>query len=273
MRVVYFDCQAGAAGDMLLGALLDAGEQLEMAQHRTSFIDRWMVALQPLLALEDHARVEAKRVMRAGVECLKIDFFVGDTHADHHHAKGHGHSHGHHDHRHYRDIKQLIVEWSRQGALSVRAAKTAERAFELLAVAEGKVHGIDPEKVHFHEVGAFDAIMDIVGFGIALELLTADRIEASPVTFGSGFVEAAHGRMSVPPPAVAEIALRSGIPTTGLELQGECLTPTGAALLAATVERWGGVPALTKIEAQGFGAGTRDTKGMANAVRVLVGAP
>lgn len=265
MRVAYFDCQAGAAGDMLVGALLDAGERIEQRTTNTSFIDRWMVALQPLLSLEAHSRVEVKRVMRAGLECLKVDFFVGETHADHHHG---GH---HHHHRHYSDIKRLISGWKEQGAVSERAAKTAARAFELLAVAEGKVHGIDPERVHFHEVGAFDAIMDIVGFGIALELLDIGRVEGSAVTLGSGVIEAAHGRMSVPPPAVAELVAREGIPTTGAPLKGECLTPTGAALLSATVERWGTVPPFAKIHAQGFGAGTRDTAEGANAVRVFIG--
>ena len=264
MRVAYFDCQAGAAGDMLVGALLDAGERLERRNFNTSFIDRWMVALQPLLSLEAHSRVEVKRVMRAGLECLKVDFFVGETHADHHHAAGH-------HHRHYSDIKRLIGEWKEQGAVSQRAATTAERAFELLAIAEGKVHGIEPERVHFHEVGAFDAIMDIVGFGVALELLNIGRVEASAVTLGSGVIEAAHGRMTVPPPAVAELVARSEIPTTGIALKGECLTPTGAALLSATVERWGAVPPFAKMLSQGFGAGTRDTAEGANAVRVFVG--
>ena len=269
MRVAYFDCQAGAAGDMLVGAVLDAGEKLEQQHSGSSFIDRWMVALQPLLSLEPHARVEVKRVMRAGLDCLKVDFYVGDTHADHHHAGHHGHHHSH-DHRHYSEIKRLLGGWREQGAVSSRAAEVAAGAFEQLAIAEGKVHGIDPEKVHFHEVGAFDAIMDIVGFGIALELLKIERVEGSPVTLGSGFVQAAHGRMSVPPPAVAELVARHGIPSTGLELKGECVTPTGAALLAATVTRWGALPAWT-MRAQGLGAGTRDTPEGANAVRVFIG--
>lgn len=321
MRIAYFDCGAGASGDMLLAAVVDA---LPDADART-----WESAMGPLLTLEPGGRVRLERVRRGAFEALKVDFFVGNVHADehvsgshqpgkraaerhhpeilhphhhestasadhHHHHHPHSHhshthdihdhvqgrrvhthaavaDHHHHAHRSFAEIRALLEDLRRQSLLTEQAASRAIAAFELLGKAEAKVHGVPLETVHFHEVGAFDSVMDIAGFAVAMELLNVERVVCSPVTVGTGFVETAHGRLSVPPPAVLDILMRRGMPVSGLQLPGECLTPTGAALLASYADRFGGLPALDRVTAHGAGAGTRNPEGTANVVRLTVG--
>jgi uncharacterized protein (TIGR00299 family) protein len=169
-----------------------------------------------------------------------------------------------HAHRHWQQIESIIDK----STLSATQKDLAKRIFMKLGEAEARVHGVELSKIHFHEVGAVDSIVDIVGSAVGLDLLGVDRFEASPVPPGRGWVKAAHGRMPLPAPATAEI-LR-GVPLAESMIDGEMTTPTGAAILATVVEKFGAFPALT-IEAIGLGAGTRETPEQANIVRLFVG--
>jgi uncharacterized protein (TIGR00299 family) protein len=169
-----------------------------------------------------------------------------------------------HVHRHWHHIEALIDK----STLTPRQKDLAKRIFLKLGEAEASVHGVDLSKIHFHEVGAVDSIADIVGSAVGLDLLGVDRYEASPVPTGRGWVKAAHGRMPLPAPATAE--LLRGVPLAESFLEGEMTTPTGAAILTTVVERFAPLPALT-IESIGLGAGTRETPGQANILRLFVG--
>lgn len=234
MKVLYFDCFSGAAGDMILGALLDAGASEEAV--------RSVLAALPL----DGFAVEVRTVTRASLRATKVDVTVT----------------GDHEHRGPREIEALL----HAAPLPEEVRARALRVFARLTRAEAKVHGIPPDEVHFHEVGAVDAIVDVVGCAAALESLAPDRVLASPVAVGRGIVEAAHGPIPVPAPAVVE--LLHGVP---LEERGtgELVTPTGAALLVEAVHEFGAMPPMT-VDASGYGAGTRDPA-LPNVVRVLVG--
>ena len=234
MRTVYFDCFSGAAGDMLLGALLDAGAS--EADVRTA------VGALGLAGCS----IEIRAVTRGSLRATKVDVAVT----------------GEQEHRGPDDIAALL----RNAALSEEVRETAVKTFDLLTDAEAKVHGIPRERVHFHEVGAVDAIVDVVGCSAALASLRPERVLASPVTIGRGLVDTEHGPIPVPAPAVVE--LLHGVP---LEERGshELVTPTGAAFLRAVVDAFGAMPPLT-VSASGYGAGTRDTD-VPNVVRVIIG--
>ena len=234
MRTVYFDCFSGAAGDMLLGALLDAGASEEAVR---SALDA--------LALDGFA-LEVRQVTRASLRATKVDVTVT----------------GEHPLRGPREIAALLHAAPLPDAVRDRAL----RVFDLLADAEAKVHGIPRDDVHFHEVGAVDAIVDVAGCAAALESLAPQRVVASPVATGRGIVAAAHGPLPVPAPAVVE--LLRGVP---LEERGEeeLVTPTGAAILREAADDFGPMPPMT-IAAAGYGAGSRDGA-LPNVVRVLVG--
>jgi pyridinium-3,5-bisthiocarboxylic acid mononucleotide nickel chelatase len=243
-RIVYFDCASGAAGDMLLGALVDLGLSLDALRAELG-----------KLALGGY-RLESHRVHRAGLHATKVEVRVGEG--------GHGHDQGHgHAHRRLPDILGLIERSGLQPAV-----KEKSRAlFRRLAEAEGQVHGTPPEDVHFHEVGAVDAIVDIVGGVIGLAWLKADRVVCSPLNVGTGTVTMSHGTFPVPPPATA--ALVRGIPVYGAG-EGELLTPTGALLVTGHAHDYGPLPPM-RLEAAGHGAGSRDTPGRPNVLRLLVG--
>lgn len=234
MRALYLDCFSGAAGDMILGALLDAGAP-EAAV-------REALAALPLEGFD----VEVRTVTRASLRATKVDVTVAGGHAR----------------RGPREIEALLQD----APLPPGIRDRARRVFALLTEAEAKVHGIAPEEVHFHEVGAVDAIVDVVGCAAALEALAPERVFASPVATGRGIVQAAHGPIPVPAPAVVE--LLHGVP---LEERGteELVTPTGAAILREAVHEFGPMPPMT-VTASGYGAGTRDPA-MPNVVRALVG--
>jgi pyridinium-3,5-bisthiocarboxylic acid mononucleotide nickel chelatase len=244
-RIVYLDCASGAAGDMLLGALVDLGLPLDSL--------RAELAKLPLRGY----RIESHRVHRSGLHATKVDVVVGEEHA-HDHAHGH-----HHPHRRLPEILELIDRSGLEPA--VKGKSTA--LFGRLAEAEAKVHGTRPEDVHFHEVGAVDAIVDIVGGVIGLSWLKADRVVASPLNVGTGTVTMSHGTFAVPPPATADLV--RGVPVYGAG-DGELLTPTGALLITGHAAEYGPLPRL-KVDAIGHGAGTRDTPGRPNVLRLLVG--
>ena len=242
-RLVYFDCASGASGDMLLGALVDLGLPLDGLRQELSKL--------PL----DGYRLEARPVDRAGLRATKVDVIVD--------AHDHGGHHGHHAHRGLREILDLLGRSSLEAAVRDRAAAL----FRRLAEAEAAVHGTSPEEVHFHEVGAVDSIVDIVGGVCGLAWLKADRFAASPLNVGSGSAAMAHGTFPVPPPATARLVQGASVYGAG---EGELLTPTGALLVTAYAAVYGPLPAL-RLEGVGHGAGTRDTPGRPNVLRLIVG--
>jgi uncharacterized protein (TIGR00299 family) protein len=276
-RLVYFDCASGASGDMLLGALVDLGLPLDAL--------RAELAKVPL----EGYRLDARKVQRSGVQATKVDVLVpGQSHehghphspdhghAGHGHGNEHGHGHGHdheptrghtreagHAHRGLSDILTLIDRSTLDAGVKDRAAAL----FRRLAEAEATVHGTSPEDVHFHEVGAVDSIVDIVGGVIGLNWLGAQRYVASPLNVGTGTVTMSHGTFPVPPPATARLV--EGVPVYGAG-EGELLTPTGALLVTSHATAYGPLPPL-RPEAVGHGAGTRDTAGRPNVLRLIVG--
>jgi hypothetical protein len=235
MRIAYLDCASGISGDMMLGALVDAGVELAAVQ---AGIDS--------LGLPS-CRLAVAEVKKRGFRALQLTVEHEPEHA----------------HRHLHHIEAMIE----RSTLTPRQRDLARRIFARLAAAEAKVHGTTIEKVHFHEVGAVDSIADIVGSAIAWDLLGAGRIVCSPVPTGNGFVEIAHGRCAIPAPATGE--LLRGVPLAANSTEGELTTPTGAAIVAALVDEFGNLPAMT-IEQIGYGAGQHDFE-QPNLLRLLVG--
>jgi uncharacterized protein (TIGR00299 family) protein len=234
--IAWFHCFSGIAGDMALGALVDLGADLDEVR---ALCERIPVTGWTL---------EASPVLRGGLASTKVDVKAEETSV----VRTYGH------------IAAMVEE----ARLPERVRSRALATFEALAVAEGRLHRRPPEQVHFHEVGALDAIIDIVGTAAALELLDVDEVRASPVANGMGMTRSAHGVLPVPAPAVVE--LLRGAPTYGVDLSIELTTPTGAALLAATVTEWGPMPPM-EVRAVGFGAGTREIDGRPNVVQVVTG--
>ncbi len=267
MSVVWIDGQVAMAGDMLLGALIDAGADFDRV--RTGLL---ALAIDGWTLTREEVRRGAFRAVRVVVhvrgEVADLRFTPigpGHDHAhDHAHEHGHAHDHGAGNvHRAWKDVRALIVN----APLADRVKTRVLAAYGRLAEAEAKLHGMPVDDVELHEVGAVDAIIDIVGVCLALEDLGADTIVATPLPMALGSVNAAHGRIPLPAPATLE-ALR-GWPVFPGNVPGEWVTPTGAALIAALATP-GGPPAMT-IRAVGHGAGTRDPSAFANLVRVVVG--
>jgi hypothetical protein len=268
-RLLYFDCFSGISGDMVLGALIDAGLPFEELKR----------ALGTLAVSGYH--VHAARVLRAGVSATKFtvhDHEQGHDHDDHahqhsahaHHEGEEGHLHhpqGHepgHSHRSLTEIFRLIDT----SALSTSGRDRAKALFQRLAEAEAAIHHMTIEQVHLHEVGAVDSIIDIVGAVFALEWFAADRIVASPLNVGAGMVQSAHGLFPVPAPAT--VRLLGGAPIYGGTVQKELVTPTGALLVSSYASSFGPIPPMT-IEHVGYGAGDHDFASTPNVLRVLVG--
>jgi pyridinium-3,5-bisthiocarboxylic acid mononucleotide nickel chelatase len=234
--VAWFHCFSGIAGDMALGALIDAGA--DPAEVRS------LLRRLPISGWE----LEVEPVLRCGIAATKAHVRAPETGVV----------------RTASHIASMVEE----ARLPERVARRALTAFQALAEVEGRLHRRPPEQVHFHEVGGLDAIIDVVGTAAALELLGVDEVRSSPVANGTGMVRAAHGLLPNPPPAVVE--LLRGAPTHAIDVAMELTTPTGAALLAATVTGWGPLPAM-RIERSGFGAGSREIDGRPNAVQVVIG--
>lgn len=238
MKILYLDCHAGISGDMTVGALLDLGVPLE---HLRAELHK--VALPP-----DSYALSASRTERHYVAALKFDVAV----------------HDHHTHRHYAGIDSMIAG----SGLPEPVKETARLIFRRLAEAESLVHGVAIEDVHFHEVGAVDSIIDIVGTAICLEYLGVEKIYAAALPLGGGFVETAHGRLPVPAPATAE--LLKGLAVHGDCGPGERVTPTGAAIVAALTSGVGRQPDMM-LEKIGNGAGGRDFPDCPNILRAFLG--
>jgi uncharacterized protein (TIGR00299 family) protein len=236
MKTLYFDCFAGASGDMILGAMVAAGVDAVALREQLS-----------LLSVHGFS-VEFDMVDRAGLSATYARVQTAHEHT----------------HRHLADVLKIIHDSGLSGGVKQRAAKI----FTRLAEAEARVHNELVEDIHFHEVGALDAIVDVVGASICFELLNIDRFVSSPLHVGSGTVEMAHGRFPVPPPAVTE--LLKGVPFYSSEIKGELLTPTGAAIITTVCDEYGAIPQMTIAQA-GYGAGTREYDRFPNVLRVLLG--
>ncbi len=251
MKVLYYDCFSGISGDMHLGALVDLGVP---ADHLQAQLSR--------LGLDDEFDLRFEQQQKMGITGTRA--LVGLHHAEH---GGDDHHHGHHHHhpkqRNLADIRG-IIEGS---GLPQGVRKRATGIFQEIAEAEAKVHGVDVGEVHFHEVGATDSIVDIVGAAICLEYLKVDRVLSRPVELGGGFVRMAHGTFPIPAPATAEIL--KGIPTTRGRAEKEMTTPTGAAILKATVDEFTSNPELTTTRV-GYGLGYYDLP-VPNVLRVFLG--
>ena len=232
---------------MLLGALVDLGLSLDDLRGELG-----------KLGLPGYA-LESKRVHRSGLHATKVDVVIEQAH----HAHGHHHHHGHHEHRGIREILGLIDA----SALEPSVKERASGLFRRLAEVEAAMHGVSPEDVHFHEVGAVDSIVDVVGGVIGLQWLRADRFVSSPLNVGTGTVTMSHGTFPVPAPATARLV--QGVPVYGAG-EGELLTPTGALLVTAFASAYGPLP-LLRPEAIGHGAGARDVPGRPNVLRLIVG--
>ncbi len=280
MKTLYLDIFSGISGDMFIGALIDLGADARKLERE----------LQKLKLDGYHLHVTRKQ--KSGIEGVKFDVHLTDA-CDHHHGhhqdpervrssvppfagrhgppKGgtpnqHAHEHHHDENRTFAEIKKLVVK----SKLSAWVKKKSVAVFQRIAEAEGKIHGLPPVKVHFHEVGAVDSIVDIVGACIALEMLGKPRVLAAPVIEGTGWVDCAHGRFPVPAPATLAILGARGIGVTQCDEPHELVTPTGAALLAEFVENFGPMQSLVAGKI-GFGLGTRDNQTRPNVLRAALG--
>jgi pyridinium-3,5-bisthiocarboxylic acid mononucleotide nickel chelatase len=280
MRIAYLDCFAGISGDMFLGALVDAGVDPRILQEATA-------------ALNLNASLKIEKVDRSGISSTKVHVYDGAKPAEeadktetpdhthqqthtHQHKTGHTHEHPHthehshtleYDHTHGRSLT-VIRNLINAATLAPAVKQTAIRAFELLGASEAKIHNVSVEKIHFHEVGAVDAIVDIVATSAGIDALAIDKWFCSPLNVGGGMVDCAHGRFPVPAPATAE--LLRGLPTYSAHIEEELVTPTGAALVRALAPTFGPQPAL-RVQHIGYGAGTRNPENFPNVLRLSIG--
>lgn len=262
-RFAIIDPAAGMSGDMLLGALLDLGAPRE-----------WLAGLPARLGVSD-AEIEIADAMRCGVRATKVTVRLhgategpGDVSEEPHSGGVHHQHHAHGAHRHVGELLAMIE----RAPLSDRVKDRASRAFRLLAEAEARVHGVTPSEVALHEVGAHDALIDIVGGIEGFEQLGVEAVYSRPVALGNGWVRAAHGVLPVPAPATALLAEGLSITADG-PVEGEATTPTGAVLLRVLSSEVGKAPARWRPVAVGWGAGTRNPPGYPNAVRVTLADP
>jgi pyridinium-3,5-bisthiocarboxylic acid mononucleotide nickel chelatase len=323
MKTLYFDCFSGVSGDMVIGALIDAGADPEK-----------LVEELKKLKIEDEYELTWKKVVKNGITSTKFDVVLKNQHLqhldhvhthshdhthdhehthshdhahdlehthshDHTHTHEHGHTHSHdhthdhghvhthdhdhththdhehehahthdhhhhHDHRSYKDIVRLIEE----ADFSQQVKDISLRIFKKIAEAEGLIHGVPLEKVHFHEVGAVDSIIDIIGAAILIDQLEISIIKSSPIPVGTGKIRIDHGIYPVPAPATLEIL--KGIPIEHSEVRFELTTPTGAAIVAVLAEEFCAIPSM-KVNSIGYGAGTKTFKDHPNVVRVIIG--
>lgn|SRR6478609_74457 len=281
MRTLYLDCFSGISGDMFIGALIDAGGDSTLLEEE----------LQKLNISEEY-KLSWRKVVKNGISSTKFDVELSET-ADHKYADGHQHNHKHedvdhnhehehsdhrhkhehsdhhehshhHSHRAYQDIVKLIDG----SQLSQEVKETSLNIFRKIGEAEGLIHGISLEKVHFHEVGAVDSIIDIVGASILINKLEIRKIKSSPVCVGAGKVHIDHGIYPIPAPATLEIL--KGVPLQQSNIKSELTTPTGAAIVSVLSEEFCTVPSMT-VQSVGYGAGTKDFEKHPNVLRVIIG--
>lgn len=235
MNVAYFDCFSGVSGDMTLGAFIDLGVPAEA-----------LISAMKLLPLENWS-IETRRELRGAIEGVRVIVTAGEQ-----------------PHRHFSDIQSIF----NQSGLSPEVRDRGLAIFDRLAAAEGRVHGVPPDHVHFHEVGAVDSIIDIAGTAFCLEYLKIEKIYSSPVPLGRGFIKTEHGTIPLPGPATSE--LLAGVPIYGVDVERELVTPTGAAILATLVQSFGPIPHMTLVSS-GYGAGTDQSAAPPNLLRIWLG--
>lgn len=235
MKTAYFDCIAGASGDMLLGALIDAGLPVAALE----------AELAKLHLHDFHLHVA--KVSKNGFGATKVDV----------------HAHDHAPERHLREIREIVENSN----IPAHVKERAMRVFTRICEVEAGIHGMPVEEVHLHEVGGVDAIVDVIGVLSGIALLEIERVVVSPLPMGRGFIHGAHGQ--IPLPAPATLGLLKGVPLCGSHLNVEFVTPTGAALLVELADAWGPLPTMT-LRDVGYGAGTRDLE-IPNLLRVLIG--
>ncbi|MBO0961597.1 LarC family nickel insertion protein [Neobacillus sp. MM2021_6] len=282
MKTLYFDCFSGISGDMVIGALIDAGADPNLLAEELK-----------KLQIENEYELQWKKIIKNGISSTKFDVVLlnnsnnqnnnhehtedhshsheHEHHHDHSHIHEHHHHHSHdhdhhhqHDHRAYKEIVELI-----EGAgFSDSVKETSLKIFNKIGEAEGLIHGIPLENVHFHEVGAVDSIIDIIGAAILIDQLEIDIIKSSPIPVGTGRIHIDHGVYPVPAPATLEIL--KGVPLDQSDIRAELTTPTGAAIVAVLAEEYCSIPSL-KVRSIGYGAGTKTFKNHPNVLRVIIG--
>ncbi|CAM3620811.1 hypothetical protein GCM10009865_41180 [Aeromicrobium ponti] len=301
-KILYFDCFSGMSGDMVIGALIDAGANPSVLVEELKKLD-----------IEDEYELKWKKVVKNGITSTKFDVVLlnegqgqGHTHEhshshehhhghehghshdhhheheehghshdhhhghedshthDHHHEHEHGHSHGHHHHRSYSDIAKMI----KAAGFNPKVEDMALKIFRKIGEAEGLIHGLPLDKVHFHEVGAVDSIIDIIGAAILIDQLDISEIMSSPVPVGKGRIHIDHGIYPVPAPATLEIL--KGVPIEQSDVRAELTTPTGAAIVSVLAEEFCSIPSM-KVQSIGYGAGTKTFKNHPNVLRVIIG--
>ena len=269
MKIAWFDCHSGISGDMTLGALLDAGVPIDVLRSAVE-------SVLPTITLD------AQSVMRHGFRATQALVGEQEEHSSHHHDHDHeSHEHEHHDHDHHehnahahhhahchRNMADICAMVLNASGLTDKVKTEVIGVFELIAKAEARAHGCEVEQVHFHEVGAADSIADIVGAVAGLNWLGVEEVYASAVPTGCGTIQIAHGEVSVPAPATAQ--LLSGVPLAPSDIPFELTTPTGAGILKYYVKRFGAMPPMT-IDKIGVGAGGRDLPQQANTLRLVLG--
>jgi pyridinium-3,5-bisthiocarboxylic acid mononucleotide nickel chelatase len=308
MKKLYFDCFSGISGDMVIGALIDAGaDPVKMEEELKK------------LNIEDEYELTWKKIVKNGISSTKFDVVLKEHDHDHSHSHDYDHSHSHdhdhshshdhshdhdhshshdhshdhdhshshdhshdhdhshshdhshdHDHHHHhgqRTYKE-IVRMIEAAGFTDSVKETAVRIFKKIGEAEGHIHGLPLEDVHFHEVGAVDSIIDIIGTAILLDQLQVTRIQSSPVSVGTGSIRIDHGVYPVPAPATLEIL--KGVPIAQSEIRAELATPTGAAIVAVLADEFGSLPSMN-VQAIGYGAGTKTFKEHPNVLRIVIG--
>ncbi|MFB5933309.1 LarC family nickel insertion protein [Bacillus sp. EB93] len=291
MRTLYFDCFSGISGDMVIGALIDAGaDPVQMEEELKK------------LNIDEEYNLSWGKVVKNGITSTKFHVILtskseqtpehSHSHAQEHshgHSHGHEHSHGHshshshehehshgHEHNHShvphshhssRTYKQ-IVEAINEANFNESVANMSLAIFKKIGEAEGHIHGLPLDKVHFHEVGAVDSIIDIIGAAILIDQLGIESVQSSAIPTGSGHVHIDHGIYPVPAPATLEIL--KGVPIASNDIRSELATPTGAAIAAVLAETFGSLPAMN-VESIGYGAGTKTFENHPNVLRVIIG--
>ena len=270
-KILYLECKTGAAGDMLMGALYS----LLTEEQKVLFLEK-------LNAISEEVCVIPQEICKQGIGGIHMKVEINGTeegteahhhHEHNHHEEEHGHTHDHdhahshaHGHHSHTSVAAILEQISKLD-MSDTVKKDAEEIYREIAAAESKVHQTDMEQIHFHEVGSVDALIDVVGSCLALELLGVDEVQASPVCVGNGTVRCAHGILPVPAPATAEII--KGMPVYCSSFDGELLTPTGAAILKYFVETYTKEMHM-EIEEIGYGFGTKDFEQL-SCVRAFLG--
>jgi len=275
MRIAYLDCFSGISGDMFLGALVDAGVSPKLLE-------------DTVVALDIGARLQISRVTRGGIAATKVSVYANgekdlpreafweqhEPDRPHEHAHGHGHEHSHehspeHGHEHERGLTEIRTIIERAGiGISSTAKATAIRIFEALGEAEAEIHNTSIDQVHFHEVGAVDAMVDIVCAAVGAESLAVEQWICSPLNVGGGTVKCAHGTLPIPAPATLKLLRDALVYSSGPQV--ELVTPTGAAIVKTLSSRFAPFPAM-KIEKAGYGAGSRDFPEHPNLLRLTIG--